>query len=99
MSTSDALAAAVALAFISIGDFSAGMSGILVSAAKVRLLERIIERVNTTIHVNSLFMVYPPLMFVPAYSDEVGRLFRRKSAGHSAEVGHPLRGLRRWVKN
>ena len=26
------------------------------------------------------------------YSDEVGRLFRRKSAGHSDEVGHPLRG-------
>ena len=28
-----------------------------------------------------------------AYSDEVGRLFRRKSATYSDEVGHPLRGV------
>jgi hypothetical protein len=27
-----------------------------------------------------------------AYSDEVGRLIRRKSAAYSGEVGHPLRG-------
>jgi len=35
---------------------------------------------------------YIALISQDGYSDEVGRLFRRKSAGHSDEVGHPLRG-------
>jgi hypothetical protein len=37
---------------------------------------------------------HPESIYNPfsAYSDEVGHLFRRKSAGHSDEVGHPLRG-------
>jgi len=35
---------------------------------------------------------YSHLNMQIGYSDEVGRLFRRKSAGHSDEVGHPLRG-------
>ena len=40
----------------------------------------------------------PTISMFYGYSDEVGRLFRRKSAGHSDEVGHPLRGCAAGLK-
>jgi len=49
-----------------------------------------IQRLNQTF--SRLTKKYPHIKPYYAHSDEVGRLFRSKSATHSDEVGHPLRG-------